>query len=684
MKRVFSTLLMSFMFLAVQAQIHTPVKWKIKLEDSGKPEKEIVFTAVADKGWHLYDMNLPAGGPVSTSITYETMKGAELVGKVVSSVAPTSVYDELFAMNLRWYSGTVTFTQKIKVTDAKAFKLAGELEFMACNDETCLPPERVEFSFNRKNITMTDAGVVAGESDDQAAADSLSLAQGADSLSVSADGENAGQLVNPTKIAEALSDNVDLWTPVIDELKAFGESPLDGTDSSLLFIFLAGFAGGFIALLTPCVWPMIPMTVSFFLKRTKNKKKAIKDAVMYGVSIIVIYLALGLLITGIFGASALNDLSTNAVFNLLFFALLVLFAVSFFGAFEMVLPSSWTNKLDAKADSTSGILSIFFMAFTLALVSFSCTGPIIGTLLVQAASMGSIVAPAVGMFGFAFALAIPFSVFAIFPNMLQSMPKSGGWLNSVKVVLGFLELALALKFFSVADLAYGWRILDRETFLVLWIVIFAMLGFYLLGKIRFSHDSELKYVSVPRLFMAIVSLSFAVYMVPGLWGAPLKSISAFAPPLYTQDFNLYEDEVHAQFDDYEAGMAYAKKNNKPVMIDFSGYGCVNCRKMEASVWTNPGVKQIIENDYVLITLFVDDKTKLPEVIEIEEHGKTRKLKTVGDKWSYLQRSKFGANAQPFYVLLDNNGKPLSHSYAYDEDVNKYIQFLQGGLKNYKK
>jgi len=675
---------MSFMFLAVQAQIHTPVKWKIKLEDSGKPEKEIVFTAVADKGWHLYDMNLPAGGPVSTSITYETMKGAELVGKVVSSVAPTSVYDELFAMNLRWYSGTVTFTQKIKVTDAKAFKLAGELEFMACNDETCLPPERVEFSFNRKNITMTDAGVVAGESDDQAAADSLSLAQGTDSLSVSADGENAGQLVNPTKIAEALSDNVDLWTPVIDELKAFGESPLDGTDSSLLFIFLAGFAGGFIALLTPCVWPMIPMTVSFFLKRTKNKKKAIKDAVMYGVSIIVIYLALGLLITGIFGASALNDLSTNAVFNLLFFALLVLFAVSFFGAFEMVLPSSWTNKLDAKADSTSGILSIFFMAFTLALVSFSCTGPIIGTLLVQAASMGSIVAPAVGMFGFAFALAIPFSVFAIFPNMLQSMPKSGGWLNSVKVVLGFLELALALKFFSVADLAYGWRILDRETFLVLWIVIFAMLGFYLLGKIRFSHDSELKYVSVPRLFMAIVSLAFAVYMVPGLWGAPLKSISAFAPPLYTQDFNLYEDEVHAQFDDYEAGMAYAKKNNKPVMIDFSGYGCVNCRKMEASVWTNPGVKQIIENDYVLITLFVDDKTKLPEVIEIEEHGKTRKLKTVGDKWSYLQRSKFGANAQPFYVLLDNNGKPLSHSYAYDEDVNKYIQFLQGGLKNYKK
>lgn len=685
MKRVVIALLMTFVVLVAQAQIHTPVKWKIKLEDSGKPEKEIVFTAVADKGWHLYDMNLPAGGPVSTSITFETLKGAELVGKPVSSVAPTSVYDELFAMNLRWYSGTVTFTQNIKVTDAKAFKVSGELEYMACNDETCLPPERIEFSFNRKNITMTEATVLDDLSSTSSPADSLSQLSDAADTSVGDSTQTfLGHFTTPSKIADALSDDVDLWTPVIDDLKAYGDNPLDGANSSLLFIFLAGFVGGFIALLTPCVWPMIPMTVSFFLKRTKNKKKAIQDALVYGASIIVIYLALGLLITGIFGASALNDLSTNAVFNILFFALLVLFAVSFFGAFELVLPSSWTNKLDAKADSTQGIISIFFMAFTLALVSFSCTGPIIGTLLVQAASMGSIVAPAVGMFGFAFALAIPFSFFAIFPNMLQSMPKSGGWLNSVKVVLGFLELALALKFFSVADLAYGWRILDRETFLVLWIVIFALLGFYLLGKIKFSHDSDIKYVSVPRLFMAIISLAFAVYMVPGLWGAPLKSISAFAPPLNTQDFSLYNNEVHAQFDDYEAGMAYAKKHNKPVMIDFSGFGCVNCRKMEASVWTDIKVKQIIENDYVLITLFVDDKTKLPEVIEIEENGKTRKLKTIGDKWSYLQRSKFGANAQPFYILLDNTGKPLGPSYAYDEDINKYVQFLQGGLNNYKK
>ena len=428
---------------------------------------------------------------------------------------------------------------------------------------------------------------------------------------------------------------------------------------------------------------MIPMTVSFFLKRTKDRSKAIRDALTYGMSIIVIYLVLGLLITGIFGASALNDLSTNAIFNIIFFALLVLFAVSFFGAFELVLPSSWTNKLDSKADSTTGIISIFFMSFTLVLVSFSCTGPIIGTLLVQAASMGSKIGPAIGMFGFALALSIPFSLFAIFPNMLQSMPKSGGWLNSVKVVLGFLELALALKFLSVADLAYGWRLLDREVFIVLWIVIFAMLGMYLLGKIKFSHDSELKYVSVPRLFMSIISFAFAIYMIPGLWGAPLKAISAFAPPLYTQDFNLYDDEVHAAFDDYESGMEYAKKQNKPVIIDFSGYGCVNCRKMEASVWTDPRVKDILEKDYVLITLMVDDKTKLPEPITIEENGKTRKLRTIGDKWSYLQRSKFGANAQPFYVLLDSEGKPLAPSYAFDEDVDKYIQFLQGGLKQFK-
>lgn len=692
MKKLISSIMLALIALVAQAQILTPVKWKIKLDDKGgAPEKEIVFTATADKGWHLYDMNLPEGGPVSTSFTFETLNGAELIGQPVPSVKPTTVYDEQFAMNLRWYPGTVSFIQKLKVTDPAKFKVEGEVEFMACNDETCLPPDQIPFSFDKKSIHV-DPALAANSSTTEVDKEDATTVQ-PDTQVVA---EDASELNTPDptaketpattspKASDSLTDSPNLWSPVIDQLKAFGDSTVSAADTSWLFIFFAGFLGGLIALLTPCVWPMIPMTVSFFLKRTKDRKKAIRDAITYGLSIIVIYLVMGLLITGIFGASALNDLSTNAIFNILFFLLLVVFAVSFFGAFELVLPASWTSKLDSKADSTTGILSIFFMSFTLVLVSFSCTGPIIGTLLVQAASMGTAVGPAIGMFGFALALSIPFSVFAIFPNMLQSMPKSGGWLNSVKVVLGFLELALALKFLSVADLAYGWRLLDREAFIVLWIVIFSLLGVYLLGKIKFSHDSEVKYVSVPRLFMAIISFAFAIYMVPGLWGAPLKAISAFAPPLYTQDFNLYKNEVHAAFDDYESGMAYAKKVNKPVMIDFSGFGCVNCRKMEASVWTDPKVKQILENDYVLITLMVDDKTKLPQPIEIQENGKTRKLKTIGDKWSYLQRSKFGSNAQPFYILLNDEGQPLGPSYAFNEDVSKYIQFLQNGLKEFKK
>lgn len=692
MKKLISSIMLALLALVAQAQILTPVKWKIKLDDKGgAPEKEIVFTATADKGWHLYDMNLPEGGPVSTSFTFETLNGAELIGQPVPSVKPTTVYDEQFAMNLRWYPGTVSFIQKLKITDPAKFKVEGEVEFMACNDETCLPPDQIPFSFDKKSIHV-DPALAANSSTTEVDKDDATtvqpdtqvVAEDASELNTPAPAAKETPATTSPKASDSLTDSPNLWSPVIDQLKSFGDSTVSAADTSWLFIFFAGFLGGLIALLTPCVWPMIPMTVSFFLKRTKDRKKAIRDAITYGLSIIVIYLVMGLLITGIFGASALNDLSTNAIFNILFFLLLVVFAVSFFGAFELVLPASWTSKLDSKADSTTGVLSIFFMSFTLVLVSFSCTGPIIGTLLVQAASMGTAVGPAIGMFGFALALSIPFSVFAIFPNMLQSMPKSGGWLNSVKVVLGFLELALALKFLSVADLAYGWRLLDREAFIVLWIVIFSLLGVYLLGKIKFSHDSEVKYVSVPRLFMAIISFAFAIYMVPGLWGAPLKAISAFAPPLYTQDFNLYKNEVHAAFDDYESGMAYAKKVNKPVMIDFSGFGCVNCRKMEASVWTDPKVKQMLENDYVLITLMVDDKTKLPQPIEIQENGKTRKLKTIGDKWSYLQRSKFGSNAQPFYILLNDEGQPLGPSYAFNEDVSKYIQFLQNGLKEFKK
>ena len=681
MKKLVTLLMLTFLALAVQAQILTPVKWNIKLEDSESAEKTLIFSAKLDAGWHLYDMNLPEGGPISTSFSFENLKGAKTIGTPVASKEATTVFDEQFQMELRWFAGEVSFRQKIEVTDPKHLQVGGYVEYMACNDENCLPPEQEEFAFSAKdiNVEKTLAALAPKEDSIQEVPQDTRIAE-----TTPADETSSATPEYVPEKEPQVYQSEDLWKPVIEELKAFGDTTISATDTSWLFIFFAGFAGGLIALLTPCVWPMIPMTVSFFLKRTKDRKKAIRDAITYGLSIIVIYLVLGLLITGIFGASALNDLSTNAIFNIIFFLLLVLFAVSFFGAFELVLPASWTNKLDSKADSTSGIISIFFMSFTLVLVSFSCTGPIIGTLLVQAATMGAAIGPAVGMFGFALALSIPFSLFAIFPNLLQSMPKSGGWLNSVKVVLGFLELALALKFLSVADLAYGWRLLDRETFLVLWIVIFALLGFYLLGKLKFSHDSDLKYVSVPRLFMAIISFAFSIYMIPGLWGAPLKAISAFAPPLYTQDFSLYDDEVHAAFDDYEAGMAYAKQHNKPVMIDFSGYGCVNCRKMEASVWTDSRVKDILENDYVLITLMVDDKTKLPEPIRIQENGKTRTLRTIGDKWSYLQRSKFGANAQPFYILLDNEGKPLAPSYAFDEDVSKYIQFLEKGLEEFKK
>jgi Thiol:disulfide interchange protein len=664
MKRLFGLLVLLFVFCFHGiAQIHDPVHWSYKVNDTGKDTKEIVFTAKLDNGWHLYGLELPEGGPVATQFTFEKVNGGKLDGKVSSDSKLITHFDKQFEMNLSWYEQTATFIQKVKVTAPESFSVSGYVKYMACNDQSCLQPTNFNFT-----IGNTKAKAVVQE-------------KKTEQLQV-VDTPKVATIALPVK-SVGDSGTVDLWKPVIEQLHAYGNKGIT-ENTSVWLIFLYGFLGGLLALMTPCVWPMIPMTVSFFLKHSQNRKKAISGAITYGVAIIVIYLSLGLIITGLFGASALNDLSTNAVFNLLFFALLVVFAVSFLGAFELVLPSSWTNKMDSEVDKTSGLLSIFFMAFTLSLVSFSCTGPIIGTLLVQAATMGNYFGPAVGMFGFSLALAIPFALFALFPSWLQRMPKSGGWLNTVKVILGFLELALAFKFFSVADLAYGWHLLDRETFLVIWIVIFALLGVYLLGKLKLPHDSETKHVSVPRLFMAIVSFSFAVYMVPGLWGAPLKSISAFAPPLSTQDFNLYKNEVHAKFDDYEAGMAYAKTNYKPVMIDFSGFGCVNCRKMEAAVWIDPKVKQLLENDYVLITLFVDDKRPLPEVITVNENNKERKLRTIGDKWSYLQRVKFGANAQPFYVLLNDKGEPVGPSYAYDEDVAQFVRFLENGLAEFSK
>lgn len=658
---LFYWLLSVLLALPALAQIQEPIKFKTEWKQNSDSEAEIIFNATIDKGWHVYSTELEEGGPISASFNIDQIQGAETIGKLTPVGNEINEMDPIFGMKVRYFKDKATFIQKIKITD-KNYSIKGYLEYGACNDENCLPPTSVDFSFNGTSTSPATAS--------ESKEDITNNADGSSEISMT-----------PLKIAS--SEKTDYWKPVINELNSFGEHA--GEESmSWIYIFLTGLAGGLLALFTPCVWPIIPMTVSFFLKRTKDKKKGIRDAWTYGASIVVIYLTLGLAITLIFGASALNALSTNAVFNILFCLMLLVFAASFFGAFEITLPSKWSNAVDSKAEQTTGLLSIFLMAFTLSLVSFSCTGPIIGFLLVEVSTTGSVIAPAIGMLGFAIALALPFTLFALFPSWLKSMPKSGGWMNVIKVTLGFLELAFALKFLSVADLAYGWRILDRETFLALWIVIFGLLGMYLLGKIKFPHDDDDQKVSVPRFFMALISLSFAIYMIPGLWGAPLKAVSAFAPPMQTQDFNLYKNEVHAKFTDYEAGMEYARMNNKPVMLDFTGYGCVNCRKMELAVWTDQNVSKLLTEDYVLITLYVDDKTKLTEPITVTENGKKRTLRTVGDKWSYLQRSKFGANAQPFYVLVDNEGMPLNKSYSYDEDIKLYIDFLETGLKNYKK
>lgn len=664
-------LLMAILCLPVLAQIQDPVQFKTEWKAISDNEAEIVFTGTIERGWHVYSTDLEEGGPTSATFNIDQIKGAELVGKLTPKGNELDMMDPVFGMQVRFFEGTAVFVQKIKLTGGD-YNITGYLNYGACDDQNCMPPTNVEFTFK---------GKAAGSAKQAAAPASQETTE----VTQATDTENANDTVQAaaTTAPAQLDGTTDYWKPVVNELSNFGEQA--GEEShSWIYIFFTGLLGGLLALFTPCVWPIIPMTVSFFLKRTKDKKKGIRDAWTYGASIVVIYVTLGLAITLIFGASALNALSTNAIFNILFCLMLIVFAASFFGAFEITLPSKWSNAVDSKAEQTTGLLSIFLMAFTLSLVSFSCTGPIIGFLLVEVSTTGSVIAPAIGMLGFAIALALPFTLFALFPSWLKSMPKSGGWMNVIKVVLGFLELAFALKFLSVADLAYGWRILDRETFLALWIVIFGLLGMYLLGKIKFPHDDDDTKVSVPRFFMALISLAFAIYMIPGLWGAPLKAVSAFAPPMQTQDFNLYKNEVHAKFNDFDAGMEYARQQGKPVMVDFTGYGCVNCRKMELAVWTDQKVSQMLNDDYVLITLFVDDKTKLPEPIKITENGTERTLRTVGDKWSYLQRSKFGANAQPFYVLLDNEGMPLNKSYSYDEDIQKYVEFLGTGLKNYKK
>ena len=683
MRKILSICLLLIAVVA-QAQIQEPVKFKSELKTLVAGEAEIVFTATIDKGWHVYSTDLGEGGPISATFNVEKISGATVVGKLQPKGKEIASYDKLFEMNVRYFESTAQFVQKLKLTGGD-YKIEGFLEFGACNDENCLPPTQVEFNFSGKvEAAKGAAATTPAEKVTAPVEDTKPETQPASQTETPADTASTGIIGGADGPMDInVAGNIDLWKPVINDLQSYGETTSQ-EDMSWFYIFITGFLGGLLALFTPCVWPIIPMTVSFFLKRSKDKKKGIRDAWTYGASIVVIYVTLGLAITLIFGASALNALSTNAVFNILFCLMLVVFAASFFGAFELTLPSKWSNAVDSKAEATSGLLSIFLMAFTLSLVSFSCTGPIIGFLLVQVSTTGSVVAPAIGMLGFAIALALPFTLFALFPSWLKSMPKSGGWMNVIKVTLGFLELAFALKFLSVADLAYGWRILDRETFLALWIVLFALLGFYLLGKIKFPHDDDDTKVGVGRFFMALFSLAIAVYMVPGLWGAPLKAVSAFAPPMQTQDFNLYNNEVHAKFDDYDLGMEYARQHGKPVMLDFTGYGCVNCRKMELAVWTDSKVSDIINNDYVLITLYVDNKTPLTSPVKVTENGRERTLRTVGDKWSYLQRVKFGANAQPFYVLIDNEGRPLNKSYSYDEDIPKYIEFLQTGLENYKK
>lgn len=671
--------------LTVMAQ--NPVRFIVQQKKVSPTEVDVIFTAKIDAGWHVYSTGLPAGGPTSASIKTEKAEGAQPVGKLTPRGKEINVFDKVFEMKLRYFEHNVSFVQKYKIT-GKTYKISGYMEYGACNDEMCMPPSSIEFSYTGNGPADAPAATEAPDAKEGETAE----ADGATALSATTDTAKTAQDGATLQGDSAQAAGVDaanpsdLWRPVIKELSEFSAGK-DNKNHSLWYIFIMGVVGGFVALLTPCVWPIIPMTVSFFLKRAKDdKRKGIRDAVTYGISIIVIYMGLAAVITAIFGPQKLNELATNAPFNIFFFLMLVVFALSFFGWFELRLPSSWGNAIDNKAAATTGLLSIFLMAFTLSLVSFSCTAPVVGLLLVQAATSGDWVAPTIGMFGFALALALPFTLFALFPTWLKQAPKSGSWMNMIKVVLGFIELAFAFKFLSVADLAYGWHILDRETFLAIWIVIFGLMGLYLIGRLKFPHDDPTQMaMPVPAIMLGMISLAFTVYMVPGLWGAPLKAVSAFAPPIYTQDFNLHHQEVEPKYKDYEEGMRAAAQAGKPVLLDFTGFGCVNCRKMEGAVWTNAEVAEKLNNDYILISLYVDDKTPLKEPIKVKRSdGTTRTLRTIGDKWSYLQESKFGYLAQPFYVTVDNQGNPLSGSFVYKEDIPGYLEFLDKGVENYKK
>ena len=688
MKKTIALLFVMLLTVMAQAQMVDPVHFKSELKTGKGAEAEIIFTATIDAGWHVYSTDLGSDGPIAATFNVVKMDGAEKVGKLTPKGNVIKQYDKLFEMELKFFEKQATFVQKIRFTKPN-YDIDCYLEYGACNDQSCLPPSEVALKVAGK----APASVGGKEIEEDKGSEKIEEDKGSEKKIEEDRGEMQDSIQKTEVAADSVqtaltaSDETDLWQPSIEELRAYGAGD-SIADHSLLYILLMGFVGGLLAVCMPCIWPIIPMTVSFFLKRAKtDKKKGISDAITYGLSIIVIYLGLGLLVTALFGSDTLNAMSTNAVFNIFLFLLLVVFALSFFGWFEIKLPEGWANAVDTKASATSGLISIFLMAFTLVLVSFSCTAPIIGLLLVETTTSGNWLAPALGMFGFALALALPFTLFALFPSWLKQAPKSGSWMTTLKVVLGFIELAFALKFFSVADLAYGWHLLDREVFLSLWIVIFALLGAYLCGWLKFQEDEiggELhKPMPVLCIMGGLVSLAFALYMVPGLWGAPCKAVSAFAPPMNTQDFNLNQKTVEAHYTDYEAGMAAAKAAGKPVLIDFTGFGCVNCRKMEAAVWTDARVAEKLTKDFVLISLYVDDKTPLKEPMEITtEQGETKTLRTVGAKWSYLQSHKFGANAQPFYVMLDNDGHPLAGSRAYNEDIQGYLDFLNTGLGKY--
>ena len=667
LRRIF-LLIAVFSVSAASAQILDPVDWQLTKQKVSETDYELLMTATMDPGWYIYGTDLAPGGPIPTAITFNEDAGFELIEGLKYPDADVK-YDPNFEMDIPMYGGRVTFSQRVRVLSAGPVKVTGELQFMSCDDQRCLPPDYIDFSFELEGAAVL--------TDDPA-----------------------------TPAAEGLTPTLDI---VADEEEEAIEifTPQQSEESGLGWTFIIGLLGGLLALLTPCVFPMIPLTVSFFLRNADNRARAIRDAFFYGFTIIFSYVVLGLAISMIFGPSTLNALATSPGFNVFFFALLIFFSASFFGAFELTMPAKWSNALDSKADKTGGLIAVILMGLTFVLVSFSCTGPIVGTLLVEAAISGSIFAPAIGMLGFSLALAIPFSLFALFPTALKSLPKSGGWMNAVKVVLGFIVLAFSLKFLSVADAVGQWGILDREVFLVIWIAIFLLMGLYLIGKIKFAHDSELKYLSVPRLMLAIASFAFVFYLIPGLWGAPLRAISSFLPSPVTQDFDLSRITAQAgsgdgetiyigssvqegphgllAFTDYDEGLQAAREAGKPVFLDFTGLGCANCRKMEASVWSDPRVLERLRDDFVKISLFVDDRTRLPESEQFvsDALGRERAIRTVGQKWSVFQAERYGANTQPYYVILDHEENMLAPPHGYDMNISRYIEFLDTGKNNFR-